>query len=204
MNIGIDVDGVLTDIQGFNHKHAPTFFKKKFNRAFADESSYDIRDIFKCPENEYRAYWTKYLLKYIITEPPRKNAKKIVRQLRKDGHSIYIISKRVYTCRKDYKGMFMRFVMRNWLWRNGIRYKEIAFCDNDIHDSKRTACLERKIDVMIDDETVNINAIAPIARVICFDTSYNQDCISENVKRVKDFDEIYIFLKRENKKQRGY
>jgi hypothetical protein len=195
VNIGIDVDGVLTDIQGFNRKYAPRFFKRKFNRDVADEVPYDIRDIFQCPENEYFSYWKRYLFQYAIFEPVRKNAKKAVRQLRKDRHNIYIISKRVFTCRDDFMGKLMRFIFRNWLLRNGIRYTEIAFCDNDVPDSKYAACMEKRIDVMVDDEAVNINAIAPIARVICFDTSYNRNCSGENIDRAHNFDEVYTLIK---------
>jgi len=191
MNIGIDVDGVLTDIQGFNRKHAPQFFRKKFNREVVDENPYDIRDVFKCSEDEYQAYWKKHLLKYATLEPARKGAKKTVRELRKDGHKIFIISKRVFTCRDDFMGKLMRFLMRNWLWRNGIKYDEIVFCDNDVPDSKRTACLEKQIDIMIDDEPVNIEAIAPIAKVICFDTSYNRECDGEGIVRASSWGEVH-------------
>ena len=195
MNIGVDVDGVLTDIQGFNRKHAPPFFKKEFNRDVVDENPYDIRDIFKCPKEEYKAYWEKYLLKYAIFEPSRKGARKTIRKLRKDGHIIFIISKRVFTTHNDFRGKLMRFLMRNWLWRNGIRYDEIVFCDNDVPDSKRTACLENKIDVMIDDEPINIEAIAPIAKVICFDASYNRGCEGGNIIRAKNWNEVYELIR---------
>jgi len=194
MNIGIDIDGVLTDIQGFNHRHAPTFFKKKFGRKIVDESLYDIRDIFKCPEEEYKAYWKKYLLVYAIFEPAQKDARKTVRKLHKDGHKIYIISKRVFTCRNDFPGRLMRFIVRNWLWRNGIYCDEILFCDNDVPDSKRKACLEKNIDVMIDDEPVNIEAIAPITKVICYDTSYNRNSEGENIMRARNWDEVYLLI----------
>ena len=196
MNIGIDVDGVLTDIQEFNLRHAPPFFKRKFNRDVVDESPYDIRDMFQCPENEYMSYWKRHLFFYAIFEPARKRAKEFVQKLHADGHSVFIISKRVLTCRDDFLGKLMRFILRNWLWRNGIRYRGIVFCDNDIPDSKRTVCLDKQIDVMIDDETVNINAIAPIAKVICFDASYNRDCSGENVVRGKDFGEVYRLIKK--------
>ena len=195
MNIGIDVDGVLTDIQGFNRKYAPKFFKSNFSRDVADENPYDIRDIFKCPEDEYKAYWNKYLLKYVTLESVRKDAKNTIRKLRTDGHKIYIISKRVLTCRNDFLGKLMRFLMRNWLWRNGIRCNEIVFCDSDIPDSKRFACLEKNIDIMIDDEPVNIELIAPIAKVICFDTSYNRSCAGENIMRVNDWEEVYSLIR---------
>jgi len=89
----------------------------------------------------------------------------------------------------------MRIIVRNWLWRNGIRHNEVVFCDNDVPDSKRTACLEKSIDVMIDDEPVNIEAIAPIANVICFDTSYNRECAGMNILRAHDWDEVYSLIK---------
>jgi len=195
MNIGIDIDGVLTDIHSYNLKHAPPFFMKKFGREVIDETPYDIRDIFNCPENERVSYWKKHLLSYAIFEPTRKNARKVIRALKKDGHRIYIISKRVFTCQDDFLGKLMRFIVRNWLWRNRICYDEVVFCDNDIPDSKGTACLEKKIDVMVDDEPVNIEAIAPIAKVICFDASYNRDCEGENIVRAMDWDEVYILVK---------
>ena len=195
MNIGIDMDGVLTDIQGFNRRHAPRFFKKNYSREVADENPYDIRDIFKCPEDEYKAYWQKYLLIYAIFEPARKGAKALTRKLRADGHDVYIISKRVFTCRDDFLGKLMRFLMRNWVWRNGVECREIVFCDNDVPDSKRAACLEKRIDVMVDDEAVNINAIAPIAKVICFDASYNLGCSGENISRAHGWDEVYCLIK---------
>ena len=192
MNIGIDVDGVLTDIQGFNRNYAPPFFKKKFNIDIVDENPLDIRDIFKCSDEEYKAYWNKYLLKYVISEPSRKGAKQTIRKLRKDGHIIYIISKRVFTTHDNFRGKLMRFLMRNWLWRNGIRYDEIVFCDNDVPDSKRTACIDKNIDVMIDDEPVNIEAIVPITKVICFDASYNRKC--EGIVRTSNWGDICIKL----------
>ena len=195
MNIGIDIDGVLTDIQGFNRRHAPPFFIKKYGREVVDNSPYDIRDIFACSEDEYKSYWQKYLLKYAIFEPTRKGAKVYTRKLRADGHRVFIISKRVFTCRDDFLGKLMRLLLRNWLWRNGIRYDEVVFCDNDVPESKLTACLEHRIDVMIDDEPVNIEAIAPIAKVICFNTSYNRDCKGLNIIRAISWNEVYELIK---------
>ncbi|MCL2188932.1 MAG: hypothetical protein FWC16_08435 [Defluviitaleaceae bacterium] len=199
MNIGIDIDGVLTNIQGFNQKHAPPFFMKKFNRPVVDATPYDIRDIFQCPKHEYHAYWKRYLFTYALFEPARKDAKAVTQQLRKENHKIYIITKRVFTCHNNFMGKLMRGIVRYWLWRNGITYDEIVFCDNDIPDSKHTACEAKKIHIMVDDEAVNINAIAPIAKVICFNASYNRDCEGENIYRARDFNEVYEHIN--NKEQ---
>lgn len=64
------------------------------------------------------------------------------------------------------------------------------FCDNDIGESKKFACVENRIDVMIDDEPININAIASVSKVICFDASYNRECAGKNIMRATSFEEI--------------
>jgi len=194
MKIGIDIDGVLTDIHGFNFRHAPAYFKRKYGREVADKDPNDIRDIFKCPDSEWIAYWRRYLLKYITVEPARKGAKAFTQMLRKDGHEVFIISKRAFTCRQDLFGLIMRAIVRNWLWRNGIWYCKLIFCDNEVPDSKRTVCLDEHVSIMIDDEPLNINSIAPIAKVICFDTTYNRECSGENIFRAKDFQEAYSLI----------
>ena len=202
MNIGIDIDGVLTDIHGFNLKHAPPFFKKKYNLDVVDETPWDIRDIFRCGDKEALAYWKKYALKYAISEPARKGAKEFSHKLRKEGHSIYIISKRALSCRKDILGVLMRTLVRNWLWRNRISFHEILFCDSNIEFSKRIACISRKIDVMIEDEISNINSFSTIVKVICFDTLYNRSCAGEKISRAMDFDEAYEIISSYAKEQR--
>jgi len=198
MNIGIDIDGVLTDIQAFHFKHGTPFFKKKFSRDVVDKEHYDVREIFKCSEKEWHAYWKKHLLKYVMFEPARKEAKEIIRKLRNDGHSVFIITKRVFTCQDDFMGNFMRFIVRVWLLLNGIFYKKIVFCDNDVADSKKSACLKNHIDIIIDDEPVNIETVSSITKVICFDTSYNHGCEGENVFRARNWEEIYRLIAKIN------
>ena len=195
MNIGIDIDGVLTDIHGFTLKHAPQYFKRKFDRDVINEDANDIREIFNCPDNEWMSYWKRYLPKYITIEPARKGAKAFTRKLRSDGHEVFIISKRVFACRNDMMGKLMRCIVRNWLWRNGIWYRELIFCDAEIPDSKKTVCLEKNVEVMIDDEPVNLFSVAPVAKAICFETSYNRECSGENIFRAKDYDEVYEIIK---------
>ena len=196
MNIGIDIDGVLTNIQNFNRRHAPQFFKRKYNLEVVDGDSLDIRDIFKCRNKQFIAYWRKYLLKYVTAEPPRKGAREFTRKLRKDGHVIFIISRRVFSCRKNPMGILMRKLVRRWLRRNGIRHHEVVFCETSDDDSKRVACINKQVDIMLEDEIVNINSIASVTNVICFDTSYNRGCEGENIHRVKNFEEAYKLIKR--------
>jgi len=41
---------------------------------------------------------------------------------------------------------------------------------------------------------VNIEAIAPIAKVICFDASYNRECDGADIKRAQAWDEILLLI----------
>jgi len=194
MTIGIDIDGVLTNIHNFNMRHAPAFFKRKYDRDVVDETPYDIRDMFACSDKEWMAYWRRYLIKYATAEPARQGAREFTDKLRKDGHEIIIISKRVFSARKGFLGMFMRTMVRNWLHRNGIWHREAIFCAHDVTDIKKTICLEKNVKILIDDEPDNIYSVAEVAKVICFDTSYNKDVAGENIFRAGDFDESYELI----------
>jgi len=195
MNIGIDIDGVLTDIHDFNLRHAPPFFKKKYDREVVDDAPYDIRDIFKCPDKEWLAYWKRYLLKYAIVEPARAGAKEFTEKLVRDGHEIIIISKRVFAANeKGFIGKVMRKLVKNWLNRNGILHGDVVFCVHDDPDIKREVCLEKNVKILIDDEPTNIFSVAAIAKVLCFDTTYNRHCEGENIFRVRNFDEAYALI----------
>jgi len=197
MNIGIDIDGVLTDIHEFNLRHAPPFFKRKYGREVVDEKPYDIREIFKCPDKEWMAYWRRYLLKYATAEPARKGAKEFTEKLREDGHTVIIITKRVFTAKKSPLGKIMRALVNSWLKRNGIWHFEAVFCVHDDPDIKKKVCLERSIEILIDDEPENINSVSQVAKVICFDTSYNSECQGENVFRACDFEEAYAIINKQ-------
>jgi len=194
MNIGLDIDGVLTDIHDFNLRHAPSFFKNKFNREMVDQAPYDIRDIFGCPDKEWIAYWRRFLLKYSTREPARAGAKEFTEKLRKDGHKVLIISKRVLSARKGFMGKLMRTVVENWLKRNGILHDETIYCVHDDPDIKQKICLEKSVAVLIDDDPENIFSVAAVAKVICFDTSYNRQCEGENIFRVEDFEKAYTLI----------
>ncbi|MCL2227425.1 MAG: hypothetical protein FWB97_07340, partial [Oscillospiraceae bacterium] len=159
------------------------------------DAPYDIRDIFGCPDKEWLAYWKRYLLKYATVEPAREGAKVFTEKLHSDGHEVIIISKRVFTANsKGFLGKIMRTLVKNWLSRNGILHREVIFCVHDDPDIKRRVCLEKDVKVLIDDEPENIISVASIAKVICFDTSYNRECEGENIFRARDFDEAYALI----------
>ncbi|MDR3150043.1 MAG: hypothetical protein LBT88_08580 [Oscillospiraceae bacterium] len=184
MNIGIDLDGVLTNISGFY----------RFNRELRHSELNDTRDIFHCSDELLRARWKRYLLKYSTIQPARTGARELLRKLKKDGHKVFIITKRVYTCRGGLKGRIMRLLVRGWLMRNKILFQRVVFCDSELPGSKRDACLAYRIDVLVDDEPVNIYSVPETVTPICIDARYNRSCVGENILRAKGLDETYRLI----------
>ena len=44
MNIGLDIDGCLTDIETFHLKYGVPFFEKKFNKSVVNEYGKSIKE----------------------------------------------------------------------------------------------------------------------------------------------------------------
>ena len=53
MKIGVDVDGVLTDLESYQLKYGKKYFK---NVTDINEDGYDICDIFHCSKEESEAF----------------------------------------------------------------------------------------------------------------------------------------------------
>ena len=91
MNIGIDVDGTLTDIWAYMIQNG----EKYFGRPASDPNAFDIEQMFACSDKEGHDFWKKYLLKYCLSCPIKDGAVQTINRLRADGHRIFIITSRV-------------------------------------------------------------------------------------------------------------
>jgi len=83
----------------------------------------------------------------------------------------------------------------NWLKENNVIYDKLIFTgDYYTGEDKLKLCIDHKLDIMIEDNVVNVNSISDIMPVICFDTSYNQECIGKNIIRCYSWYDIYIAI----------
>lgn len=191
MNIGVDVDGVLTDIAAFQIKHGEKYFK----RTPANKSCYYIKDMFECTNEESKKFWIKYVWKYCLLEKPRKNAPEFMQYLKKQGHQIYIITSRAYCTKRNVMGIIFRFMLKFWLKKNGFPYDAIYYSNEDNSASEKLQyCQKLNITVMFEDGIENIMAIKQQASVVCISTDYNQNLQDEDITKVSGFDEL-IHLK---------
>lgn len=193
MNIGIDIDGTLTDIGRYQLETGRRFF----NRNAAKPEAFDIEQIFACSHDERSRYWKKYIWAYCLRFLPYKNAAQVLHKLHQDGHRIIIITSRVYTAEKCTMGMLFRLMLLYWLKKNRIYYDEIIYCgdDNDGR-AKLKACQEKHIDVMIDDKPENLSAIADRLKVICFPAAWNKKISDDRFIRVSGWKNIYQVIQK--------
>lgn len=189
MRIGIDIDGVLTDIEQWQLDVGGRFFSK-FNKSVINKDGYEITEIFDVSNELDSQFWNEYLYEYVTKEPSRKYASEVIKKLKDDGNEIYIVTARYLTDRNTADGKRMREIVVNWLKEQNIYYDEIIFSPED----KKENCKKYNIDIMIEDKVDNINKISSIIPVICFHAGYNKECKGHNIYRVYNWYDIYNLI----------
>ncbi len=187
MRIGIDIDGVLTDIEQYQLDVGSKFVFEKYHKEITHSNAYDIRNIFDMGQNLDNEFWKENLYEYATKEPARKYSSEIINKLKKEGNEIYIITARFLTDRDDEYGEKMRTIVINWLKEYNIYYDKIIFSPEE----KLDICVENNIELMIEDCVNNINTISSKIPTICFNAGYNQECKGKNIYRCYSWYDIY-------------
>ena len=191
MRIGIDIDGVLTDIEKFQIEYGSKYFFER-NKSIINYKGYETTDIFGVSLKEDDEFWNVAIKDY-IKEPARNYASEVIQMLKNEGNEIYIITARssnlTYIDTIDTEQM--RDIVREWLKKYNIYYDKLIFSKED----KLEICLENKVDVMIEDKPKNINEISTKIPVICYHANYNKHCIGNNITRCYSWYDIYFHIK---------
>lgn len=196
MNIGLDIDGCLTDIETFHLKYGIPFFEKKFNKSIVNECGKSIRQLFDCTKKEEARFWLKHMIKYTIKDPVREGAAEFTKWAYENGHQIHIITSRAMSTKQNVAGKLARWAVRRWLKKSGIRYEEITFCDED----KLPALKKYNVSYMVEDDPDNIMAMKDITKVICMNAKCNAHLIEECACRCDSFEEVLEYMRSECEK----
>ena len=195
MRIGIDIDGVLTNLEQFHLDYGSKYCVQN-NIAFdIVEMSYDISETFKISKEQEKDLWNKYLSIYAKDEKARPLASEVIKKLKKEGHEIYIITARWSTDRYDDIGKNMREVVKEWLIEHEIIYDKLIF-SKTLKEKKSQEIIDNEIDLMIEDSPININELSSIIPIICFDARYNRDCINDKIIRCYSWYDIYAKIQK--------
>lgn len=189
MIIGIDADGVLTDMSGFNYKYGEIFWK----RSPVNPAGYTTAEIFRVSRSQEFMFGLKYFYEYCCKLQPRKQAFEVNHRLNSDGHELYEITARKFAVKKNPLGLLSRYLFKRWINKNKLHFEDIFFCsESNTPAEKLDFCKQISAEIMIDDKPdvalfLAENGIA----VLLFDAPYNKDVKHKNIVRVSDWDEIY-------------
>ena len=196
MRIGIDLDGVLVDVEEFLFDTGIKYFYDKNKTRNIKTDEYDIDKYFGVSREDADKFWADVIYSYIMLSP-RKHASEVISKLRNAGHKIYII-----TSRRGEGGITqeeMEKYVKIWLEKNKIFYDELIF----EFDNKVQACKKNKIDLMIEDSPKNIESISLNIPVICYDARYNQMVKGDNITRCYSWTDIDIVISNIKKQRKS-
>lgn len=188
MNIGIDIDGVLTNDDDYILDFTSKYCYEHDLKGFDNANLYEYRKL-NWDENTINDYRKEYFLNYIKNEPSRKFASEVIKKLRDEENKIFIISARYKTAEYGkINNENVRECTLDWLRKNKIEYDKIIFTK----PPKVNEILENKIDIMIEDSPTTINELVKVVKVLYYDTRYNRSIEHENITRVYSWYDIYM------------
>jgi len=144
MNIGIDIDGVLTNYEREQLDYGTKISIDEGWKIDIDLSKYHEKDMFNWNEEQANKFWERYIIKYFSETPVRTFAPEVIEKLKQEGHKIYLITARNgYGIPPEYYGREQQ-ITKEWLEKNNIKYDKLIF-----EKEKLEPCLKNDIDVMI-------------------------------------------------------
>lgn len=200
--IGVDADGVLTNMSEFNIRDGKKFFKKEP----VNLNGYSPCEIFDVTKEEEFKFGLKYFLKYIKNEPARENASIIINKLKDEGCILHEITARKFTTMNNAFGEYNRKVFKKWLRKNNMEFDSIQFCsESNTPVEKLISCSKLLVDVMIEDKPdVALYLANNGVKVLLFDALYNQGLRHENIIRIYNWNQVYEECKKINKEENSF
>lgn len=196
MRIGIDIDGVLTDIERFVADYGTKFCIENNLPINIKSGEYDEYKTFNWTEEKAIEFWNKYIIYYATKYQAREFASEVIQKLKEEGHEIYLITARNdYGVPKEYIGK-MKEIVPQWLKDNNICYDKIIYTEG----SKLPYCVGNYIELMIEDWDKNVKEISIKIPVLCFDCGYNKNIKGKNITRVYSWYDVYDKISRIQKK----
>ncbi len=189
MNIGIDCDGVLTDMSAYIFRYG----EKWFGRKPTEPNALDITDIFNCTKLQETLFGLRYFLTYCKKWPPRKYASAAIKKLKTDGHRVFQITARKFTSRNGPVSRASRFIYKKWLKDHDFEFNGIFYCSESRGPADKMKGVRRfGVDVMIDDRPdVALYLAEKGVKVLLFDARYNKSISHRNITRVYDWIDVY-------------
>ena len=191
MRIGIDIDGVLTNIERFIIDYGSKFCIENNIPLQIKTGIYDEQETFGWTEQQTIKFWNEYIVYYATEYPAREFAADIIKKLKEEGHEIYLL-----TARNNYGVPSthldrMPELVSGWLKKNDIPYDKIIYTEG----SKLPYCVGNYLDVMVEDKPSNILEVSTQVPVINFVSYYNINVEGNNITKAYSWYDVYDIIK---------
>lgn len=188
MRIGIDADGVLTEIESYLWDYGSKFLVEHDIDVSIDHTQYNTMGAFGWDEEKDDIFWKEHYDHYCKTVSVKRFAPEIIKKLKQEGHEIYIITARGSDefVDKKYKKRSYK-MLKKWLKDNKIKYDKLIFTEGN----KTSYCLDNQIDIMIEDCPENLRQISKKIPMICMHANYNAKVRGKNIIRCHTWYEVY-------------
>lgn len=192
MKIGIDIDGVLIDLERYVIDYGTKMCVEKQWKINLKLDEYFEKERFFWTDEQEEEFWNTYLEDYVLKTNPREFSKEVIEKLRKENNKIYIITARNEEGLPPESYGRMQEFTKKWLLDNGIEYDELIFASDA---EKLEQCIKNDIDIMIEDYPNNILNISNKIKVIKYDCQYNKDVKGKNIITAYSWYHIYNIIK---------
>ena len=186
MRIGIDIDGVLTDLYYFNQFYGQLFCLEQNWPTSFFENGYKVRDMYHWTRTQERKFYQKYYLLYLKSSDfIRPFAVQTIHDLHK-YHEIIIITARKNEDIPLIEKKSMEDITEDWLQQNNFEYDSLKFGQDD----KTDIILQNDIQLMVEDSPDFFSTIDISIPILCFNEKYNQNVSGRNIYRVYNWMQI--------------
>ena len=191
MIIGIDIDDTLTDIRDEVGAEALKY-AKSLNKEIDEKkvvwdknnNGSSFKERYNLNYDELLYFFGNIQEKITKKAKPREDVVEVLKNLRKDGHKIYIVTARDSEFHNDpYE------LSKTWLDKNNIEYDKLIVDARD----KAKVCKEQNVDLFIDDKLSNCQGVSNEGIVTIRITNYTDQ--HQNIINKKNWKEIYEYIK---------
>lgn len=192
MKIGIDIDGVINNLEEYHVAFGSRFCYERGISFHLDIKEYELTTMYQWDEiTEKQFYDTYYYIFLTSPEFIRIHAREIMQKLYGENELI-IITARLECDVPPGISLSMYDITRNWLVDNSIPFHKLVFSPADKSQILQTY----NIDIMIEDNPGFLQEANNISiPFLCFDTDYNRISLPDNVVRVYSWNDILHIIK---------
>lgn len=185
MIIGIDIDNTITHTTEMILHYAQIFGKEQGINTIPDLRYYYLEDILGWDRKIADEFLDTHLGRIYNDMQAKEQAIEVINDLKKEHELILITS-------RNRQFPEVEEVTVNWMERNGVLYDRLILnTTSNMHFfNKLDVCRENHVDIMIEDHYKLVSEISPFLPVIMFDYPYNSHLLSDNIIRVKHWNEV--------------